>query len=64
MKIGDRVTTRRFPFFIGRVCGHYKNSRGRRGVTVEADAIPGLIHIYPCEVLDIVPDPDQIPLGL
>jgi hypothetical protein len=39
-----------------------KYEEGRH--VVEADAIPGLMHIYPQEALDLVPDPDQLPLGL
>lgn len=45
--LDDKVTTLRSPFFIGRICGWYRNSEGRLGYTVEADAIKGLIHIYP-----------------
>lgn len=47
----DHVTTQRKPFFVGRVCGWYRNADGRLGYCVEADAIPGLIHIYPATAL-------------
>lgn len=44
---GDRVTTPREPFWIGTVCGWYRNSKGRWGFNVEAEAIPLAIHVYP-----------------
>jgi hypothetical protein len=50
--LDEKATTRRKPLFKGRVCGWYRNSDGRLGYTIEADAIPGLIHIYPQEALD------------
>jgi hypothetical protein len=63
-KLGVRVTTRRIPIFIGLIRGRYQRGDHKIGYVVEADAIPGLMHIYPKEALDIVSDPDQIPLGL
>lgn len=63
-KLDDHVTTRRKPFFVGRIRGRYKRPDNMGGYVVEADAIPGLMHIYPQEALDIVSDPDQLPLGL
>lgn len=43
----EAVTTRRKPFWVGQVCGWYRNGDGRLGYNVEAEAIPGAIHVYP-----------------
>lgn len=50
--------------FVGRIRGRYARLDKMVGFVVEADAIPGLMHIYPQEALDLVSDPDQLPLGL
>lgn len=44
---GEFVTTPRAPFWRGTVCGWYRNSEGRLGFNVEAEAIPLAIHNYP-----------------
>jgi hypothetical protein len=46
-KLGDVVSTPRAPFWRGTVCGWYRNSEGRLGFNVEAEAIPLAIHNYP-----------------
>jgi hypothetical protein len=45
--LGDVVSTPRAPFWRGTVCGWYRNSEGRLGFNVEAEAIPLAIHNYP-----------------
>ena len=52
-RAGDGVSTLRKPFFEGQVCGWYRNGDGRLGYAVEADAIPGLIHVYPAHGLTL-----------
>lgn len=49
---GWTVSTRRKPFFRGRVAGWYRNSDGRLGYAVENVDVPGLIHVYPEAALD------------
>ena len=50
-QLGDHVTTPRAPYWTGRVCGWYRNSEGRIGYAVEADAIPLAIHVYPASAI-------------
>lgn len=48
------VTTKRKPFFEGVVRGFYVRNDGDLGYVVEADAIPGLMHIYPESALEAI----------
>lgn len=62
----QRVTTKRKPFFVGLVRGYYSRGDNEIGYVIEADAIPGLMHIYPDKALEpvVVSDPNQLSLGV